>query len=134
MEGDLHLLKIKTNEIQKENDEQKLIIIDLTKKLSRRDSADSDVKQFLRSSEGEETSLYLGESGLQGEEEAKREGEEARRGREEARRGVYQVDREGYLMDGDGKYLLKANDEMIKLSNQQISALITSNVVQIIDS
>lgn len=127
MEGDLLLLKARTSDIQSEHDEQKLILIDLSKKLGSRDSADSEVKQFLRGSEGEETSLFLNDSAVGG---AAERGE----GGQGSRAGVYQVDKEGYLMDGEGRYLLKANDEMIKLTSHQINVLITSNVVQIIDS
>lgn len=127
MEGDLLLLKARTSDIQSEHDEQKLILIDLSKKLGSRDSADSEVKQFLRGSEGEETSLFLNDSAVGG---AAERGE----GGQGGRAGVYQVDKEGYLMDGEGRYLLKANDEMIKLTSHQINVLITSNVVQIIDS
>lgn len=130
MEGDLLLLKARTSDIQSEHDEQKLILIDLSKKLGSRDSADSEVKQFLRGSEGEETSLFLNDSAVGGAAERGEGGQ----GGQGGRAGVYQVDKEGYLMDGEGRYLLKANDEMIKLTSHQINVLITSNVVQIIDS
>lgn len=43
---------------------------------------------------------------------------------------MYQVDKEGYLMDGDGKYLLTATNSLIKLSNEQIAALIESSVIE----
>lgn len=137
-EGDKAIFKDRISELQKYNEEQRHLFLDFNKKLSNSKSNDSDPNELSTSILINSSTLPIRPNGqavpselpVQSKEEVPLE---QRTVQKTVDKKVYQFDTENHLMDGDGNYILTEQGQPIKLSEEQIQALIESNAIEVVD-